>query len=225
MSHLHKTAIANHSGDPSTKPLYYYQTYDDFLNHHQISPDTILEIGTYAGESTKVFSTAFPDAQILTLDLNLRSIDFSSYPNVKYERADQADPDGLLATVTRIFPKGVHLVIDDASHQGGLSAMTFGALFPHLVSGGAYFVEDWGTGYWDSFIDGSRYQSFPLDFLSNSAPKRLPSHDFGMVGFVKSLVDLTHETAIKDNENDSSIHSSRVKALEFREGVCMLVKA
>ncbi len=46
-----------------------------------------------------------------------------------------------------------------------------------------------------------------------------------MVGFVKSLVDFTHEEAIKNNQQDMSHLSSRVQVLEFGEGVCMLLKA
>ena len=56
-------------------------------------------------------------------------------------------------------------------------------------------------------------------------PKRFPSHDFGMVGFVKSLVDLTHESAIKNRQEDESKFSSRVSVLEFGEGICMLLKS
>ena len=85
MSVLYETAIEIHSGKTATKPLSYYKKYDDFLNHHQLVPKTILEVGTYEGESTKVLSTAFPKAKILSLDLNIRPIDFSSHPNITYK--------------------------------------------------------------------------------------------------------------------------------------------
>ena len=67
-SRLHEIASQSHSGHPVTKPLPYYKRYDDFLTHHCIEPKTILEIGTFNGESAKVLSLAFPDADILTLD-------------------------------------------------------------------------------------------------------------------------------------------------------------
>ncbi|HUV09939.1 MAG TPA: hypothetical protein VMX12_03105, partial [Acidimicrobiia bacterium] len=37
-----------------------------------------------------------------------------------------------------------------------------------------YAIEDWGTGYWESWPDGAQFE---------------PDHTAGMVGFVKSLVD------------------------------------
>jgi len=78
MSNLYGIAVKTHSGHPVTKPLFYYQKYDDFLNHHRIFPETILEIGTFEGESTKILSAAFPGSKILSLDLHIRPIDFSA---------------------------------------------------------------------------------------------------------------------------------------------------
>ena len=46
-----------------------------------------------------------------------------------------------------------------------------------------------------------------------------------MVGCVSSLVDLTHESAIKNRQEDESRFSSRVRVLEFGEGICMLLKS
>ena len=212
------------SDDRVSKPLHYYKKYDDFLNHNDIVPKTILEIGTYEGKSTKVLSAFFDDAQILSLDLVIRPIDFSSHKNVTYLTADQRDPTQMVSLIKNHFPQGVDLVIEDASHIGYFSKLTFDAVFPLVNSGGAYFVEDWGTGYWDDWVDGSRYQEFSSEYDQN-IPKRIVSHDFGMVGFIKSLVDLTHESSKRDTSTDKQVFSSRVRTLEVSEGVCMLVKS
>ena len=195
------------------------------MNHFQIHIKTILEIGTYEGVSTKILSKCFPNSKILSLDINVQQIDFSSFENVIYRQADQTRQDQLIPLITEIFPEGIDLVIDDASHVGIYSKQTFEIVFPLVKSGGAYFIEDWGVGYWDSAADGSRFQNFHINYSVENLPKRIPSHDFGMVGFVKSLVDLTHEEAIKNNQHDASTFISRVKVLEFGEGVCMLIKA
>jgi hypothetical protein len=225
MSTLFSIASATHSADPTTKPLHYYKKYQHFLSHHGISPRSILEIGTYQGESTKVFSRAFPEAKIVALDIELRNIDFSAFPNITYLQADQTKAVQLAEIILTHFPEGIDLVIEDASHFGYFSKLTFDAVFPFVKKGGAYFIEDWGTGYWDSFLDGSRFQEFPIAVHANNLPKRLPSHDFGMVGFVKSLVDLTHETAIKTTQQAESKYQSRIDTLEFGEGICMALKA
>ena len=120
-------------------------------------------------------------------------------------------------------PEGFDIIIDDCSHIGVLSRVSFWHLFDnHLKSGGVYVIEDWGTGYWDHWVDGVRYKSpkktfnslayritrgfsrlqqFPpltrVPFLTGllrwgkSAIVRSEnhSHNYGMVGFVKELVD------------------------------------
>jgi len=225
MSNLYGIAAKTHSGHHVTKPLFYYQKYDDFLNHHRIFPETILEIGTFEGESTKILSAAFPGSKILSLDLHIRPIDFSACNNVTYQEADQTNRNQLVSLITNHFPQGVDLVIEDASHYGFFSKLTFDIVFPLVKPRGAYFIEDWGTGYWDDWADGSRFQNFIQVPHNDMVPKRLHSHDFGMVGFVKSLVDLTHESAIKNTTKDTSKFSSRVEVLEFGEGVCMLLKS
>jgi len=251
MSYLFDIASKSHSGHPGTKPLTYYKKYDDFLNHHNISPKSIVEIGTFEGESTKIISKSFPDSKILTLDILNRPIDFSDYPNVIYKQVDQTNRDELIQIINNYHPEGVDLVIDDASHIGFFSKLTFEIVFPLVKPHGCYFIEDWGTGYWDSWPDGSRFDGFPIAPHTNNLPKRITlhdagvvgfvksliarhtkilpkritSHDAGMVGFVKSLVDYTHESAIKNNQNDESKYSSRIEVLEFGEGVCMAIKS
>jgi hypothetical protein len=225
MSNLYETALALHQNQPATKPLMYYKKYDQFLTNHNLMPFTILEFGTFDGISTKILSKAFHNSTVLTLDVNKKHIDFSGFPNVIQAKANQINHAEVIPAIERVFPNGIDLVIDDASHFGWFSKLTFEMVFPLLRSGGAYFIEDWGTGYWDSWPDGNRYQSFVLTPHNNNIPKRIPSHDFGMVGFVKSLVDLTHETAIKNRQFDECNASSRISSLEFGEGVCMLLKA
>ena len=225
MSKLFETASKTYSSHPGTKPLSYYQKYDDFLNHHNISPKSIFEIGTFEGESTKIISKSFPNSKILTLDLHIKPIDFSDYPNVIYKQVDQTNRNELIQLINCHYPEGVDLVIEDASHFGHFSKITFEIVFPFVKPLGCYFIEDWGTGYWDSWPDGSRFETFPIASHNNNLPKRIPSHDVGMVGFVKSLVDFTHEGAIKNNHSDESKYSSRIEVLEFGEGVCMALKS
>jgi hypothetical protein len=222
---LYTTAIERHSGDPTTKSPDYYKIYDAFFESNHCIPENMLEIGVYMGESTKIFADSFPDSRIVGADQTMRNIDFSRHKNVSYVQADQRNPESMRNIATTYFPDGIDFILDDASHIGSLSALTFNCLFPFLRSGGAYAIEDWGTGYWDTWFDGGRFQEFPLNFFDGYAPKRIPSHDYGMVGFVKSLVDLTHETAIKVKEKDVPKHKSRIKSLHFFEGICFAIKA
>lgn len=112
-------------------------------------------------------------------------------------------------------PEGFDIIIDDASHIGELTRIAFWHLFDnHLKPGGLYVIEDRGTGYWDDWPDGksislsrpavSRLQGRLLSWLGVIATKRhlkilsslfhfsktpFHCHGYGMVGFVKELVD------------------------------------
>ena len=215
-------AIANEMqfNNPYTKPLKYYERYDTFLNNHNLFPKTILEIGTYEGHSTKIISKAFEKSTILTLDFDIKNIDFEDYKNIIYKKADQTKKDQLIPLIKEYFPKGIDLVIDDASHIGYYSKLTFDIVVPFLKPGGAYFIEDWGTGYWDSWVDGSSQLKKYNNFM-----KQLPSHNFGMVGFVKSLIDCLGEDQTGKNIYFGEKNQFIIDHIEFFAGACMLIKS
>jgi hypothetical protein len=223
---LFDVAQKSFSGDVGTKPPGFYLRYDQFFRNNGFSPSGILEIGVHQGESTKVFATVYPDTKIVALDLKrYDDLDFSDFSNITYLAADQTDRQRMEGVIKDEFPDGFDLVIEDASHIGAYSHITFHTVFPHLKPGGIYIVEDWGTGYFDDFVDGGRFQEYPLHFHDGHVPKRLPSHDFGMVGFVKSLVDMTSEPDIREKMSDPPAHKSRIETLEFSAAICIAMKA
>jgi hypothetical protein len=215
-----------YSGDVGTKHPYYYQRYDEFFRHHNFVPTGILEIGVHKGESTKVFATAYPSAKIVAIDLvTYDHADFSAFPNVTYLRADQTNRQRLEEVTDREFPSGFNLVVDDASHIGAYTHIAFHTVFPRMMAGGIYIIEDWGTGYWDDFPDGGRFQEYPFNLHEGNIPRRMLSHDFGMVGFVKSLVDMTSEPDIRLKQSDPPVRKSRIEKLEISEAICIALKA
>jgi hypothetical protein len=112
----------------------------------------------------------------------------------------QSDERFLSEIADRTAPEGFDIIIDDASHIGELSRRTFCHMFDHhLKPGGLYAIEDWGTGYWDDFPDGKVLNPRNPLVSPNSVPTTtalagnikvpVPCHSYGMVGFVKELVD------------------------------------
>jgi hypothetical protein len=99
-------------------------------------------------------------------------------------------------------PAGFDVVIDDASHFGITTARSLQILYTeHLRPGGLYCIEDWGTGYMLDWHDGGPFAS-PLDVrhLDSSTismrddiarPIPMASHDLGVVGVIKRLIDHT----------------------------------
>jgi hypothetical protein len=143
---------------------------------------------------------AFPRATIVGIDLVPPRVDFGA--SVHVVTGDQSDPALLARVSAEHAPNGFEVIIDDASHIGRLSARSLQALYQrHLRPGGLYIIEDWGTGYLGTWPDGTDPSAVigtrDLDKGPNSPNgdpdlvARLPSHDGGMVGLVKRLVDHT----------------------------------
>src|SRR5262249_35202921 len=128
-----------------------------------------------------------PAGKVVALDVFLPNIESPS--NLTLVQVDQRDRDKLAEICAKHAPDGFDVIIDDASHVGAWSAITFEALFPHLKHDGLYFIEDWATGYMPDFPDGAELKAPQALELYPSFHRRIASHDYGMVGFVKSLVD------------------------------------
>jgi SAM-dependent methyltransferase len=100
----------------------------------------ILEIGTAHGGSLFLWRDLAPEGVIVGVDLSKPE----GLPlGVVHIQADQADP-GLPDLVMPFGP--YDLIVDDASHVGSLSEITFGNLWPLVKPGGWYVLEDWPVG-------------------------------------------------------------------------------
>jgi hypothetical protein len=104
----------------------------------------------------------------------------------------------------------------------------------HLKPGGLYAIEDWGTGYMDDFPDGRKFHpKVPtLDRIRSMLPRRLskkikvpfPSHSYGMVGFVKELVDEQGAASIAMGSK-ADHRMSKFKSLLITSGIVFVTKA
>ena len=156
----------------STKPPQYYEIYESYFSAFRDKAGLkLLEVGVHSGESLKAFSEYFPQGDIVGVDLVDRGIDFSQFGNVTFIKGDQADEAELTRIAVERAPDGFDIIIDDASHIGAYSLITFKTLLPHLKSGGLYVIEDWGTGYVEDWPDGGPYKGlqgrdwrFPIPF-------------------------------------------------------------
>lgn len=176
----------------------YLEMYDPVLEPWLQKPINLLEIGIYKGGSLHLWRDYFPSAQVTGIDLNLPQ-DFLPGERVQIYQGDQTDKNFLSRVAELTAPGGFDIIIDDASHVGEWTRQTFWHLFEHhLIPGGLYVIEDWGTGYWPDWPDGWRYRNKGLvERLSSWLRRRsmsflkvpFPNHSFGMVGFIKQLVD------------------------------------
>jgi SAM-dependent methyltransferase len=221
------TDISQRIGAPheSTKSASLYELYDRYFAELEERSITLLELGVYTGESIKVFASYFKNGKIIGVDLEDRGADFSGYRNVVFALGDQRNAEQLNQICATHAPDGVDIIIDDASHYGSWSLMSYSVLYPHLKPGGLYVVEDWTTGYWDDWPDGSRFQQFAPEITDDQIPKRLPSHDFGMVGFVKFFVDEVCSDRITPARNAPRTRPRKLEWMHVHPTLVVLRKA
>jgi SAM-dependent methyltransferase len=183
--------------DVGVKPSVYLPIYEELLGHLRLRRFTILELGVWHGDSLEMWRDAFPRATIVGVDLNPPPMDLG--PRVHVVQGDQTDAELMNRLRAQHAPSGFEVIIDDASHMGVTSARSLQHLYrQHLRAGGIYVIEDWGTGYMPSWFDGGPAQEpLGIDRLDASTvpmgeepqPIPMPSHDIGLVGVVKRLVD------------------------------------
>jgi len=181
---------------------HYIERYDPILAPWLEKKIVLLELGVYKGGSLLLWRDYFPLGTIVGIDIKLPK-DFKAVDRVHTYEGSQADTRFLSQVANEIAPDGFDIIIDDASHIGELTKVAFWHLFDnHLKPNGLYVIEDWGTGYWEDWPDGksleteSNFHPQPKrSFFSSRKDQKsdqkipMPSHNYGMVGFVKQLID------------------------------------
>ncbi|HEV7903527.1 MAG TPA: hypothetical protein VGO96_06765 [Pyrinomonadaceae bacterium] len=201
---------------------HYLRNYEHYFGDLRDSEVCLFELGIKEGGSLYLWRDYFERGLIVGLDVEPVQLDDASGRIRTYQGMQQ--DTALLDRIAREnAPAGFDIIIDDCAHIGVLARASFWHLFEHhLKSGGVYIIEDWGTGYWDGWLDGVGYKRGrkslnPVLYRSTRAVSRVQqnkligrvpfagkflsklkaavlgaqyhSHDYGMVGFVKELVD------------------------------------
>jgi len=183
------------SGYDTDKSSRYLNNYQEHFRHLAGQEVFLLELGVHKGGSLLLWRDYFEKGRIVGLDVKEVPIEDAT-GRIRVYQGLQQDCALLDRIGGESAPRGFDVIIDDASHVGEWTRVSFWHLFErHLKPGGIYVIEDWRTGYWDAWEDGRRYRSprqSPGLFGSLADAlrrRRFPSHDHGMVGVIKQLVD------------------------------------
>lgn len=153
METLHDIGL-RHNTDKATYHGY-TAIYAELLDPLRKTKATILELGWGGyggitgpgGESARMWVEAFPKGRVVVLDDNPGR---SEVPDrCELVIGDQADKQLLTGLAERYG--GFDVIIDDASHIGRLTRQSWEILWPHLLPGGWYFIEDLNTSYLSRF--------------------------------------------------------------------------
>jgi hypothetical protein len=132
-------------------------------------------------------------------------------------------------------PQGFDVIVDDASHFGITTARSLQVLYSqHLRAGGLYCIEDWGTGYMPNWHDGGQIAA-PVDIAhldsaatpmgtETATPVPMPSHDLGMVGLVKRLVDHVASGTARAAQPDAIGEVLAIESMTVQDGIVVLRK-
>jgi hypothetical protein len=200
--------LANNAG----KGRAYLDTYAANFESFRDKPVRLLEIGVRTGGSLRMWRDYFPDGLIYGIDIRNP---IPAENRLKAFRINQTDVPALTQMAGEVGP--FDIIIDDASHVADKTAASFRCLFfHHLRDGGIYAIEDWGTGYWVGKDGGQLSHYHPKGdkaaVVGLQAGKIFPSHQHGMVGLVKQLVDETAGGDLrKPGHGDGSVASLHVQ--------------
>ncbi len=184
----------------------YLSNYEIYFSNLKDQEVKLLELGILEAGSLFYWRDYFKKGEIVGLDIN--EINIKDNARIKTYVGDQKNVS-LLEKITKENTKeGFDIIIDDASHFGHETFVSFTYLFKNaLKPGGIYVIEDWGTGYWPHYPDGKSFKFdnnhissyFHKTFKTKTRRiKSFPNFSNGMVGVIKQLVD---EVAIGDATN------------------------
>jgi len=174
----------------------YMPWYDQIFGDDFESVKCMLELGVHTGGSLELWRDYFPRATVIGIDADLTRCHCTDRTRIEVFEGSQVDAAFLRSVARQAAPDGFDLIIDDASHVAWQTAASFWTLFDYLRPGGYYVIEDWGTGYLPDWTDGktAKQPSYEVSLLERIARRldihfRQRSHQHGMVGFVKKLID------------------------------------
>lgn len=116
----------------------YLRNYEPLLAPYRDLPINLIEIGVADGGSVRMWERWMPRAQIVGIDIS-PGCKSHERGRIAIEIGSQADHD-FMAGVLEKFPPTI--VIDDGSHIAGHIIASFEQIFPKLLPGGCYIIED-----------------------------------------------------------------------------------
>lgn len=133
------------------RPLGYFPAYKDLVWDAR----SILAVGIFQGGSVLISASQWPNATISAIDIDkenpavrrhLERMGYADRVHLHYETRQENEAGVLTALAS--LPSSPDLVIDDASHLYGPTRKTFETVFPRMLPGSKYIIEDWAVGLW-----------------------------------------------------------------------------
>jgi Methyltransferase domain len=136
---------ARHDTDKGTG---YTAVYDRLLSHVREQRLRMLEIGLYNGGSLRMWRDYLPNAVLHGIDIDPRTLAYQEeVPNSQVRLVDQGSPEALDRFVAELGGN-YDFILDDGGHTMVQQIVSFEVLWPQVMPGGVYAIEDLGTSYY-----------------------------------------------------------------------------
>ena len=158
-------------GSFESKPLPYLVLYEQYFRPLMDKEIKLLELGVATGISMVMWRDYFVNGTIAGLDYSPKYRPEESESRIHIYQGLQNDTKLLTSIAQEIAPNGFDIIVDDCSHIGEITKISFWHLFTHhLKPGGVYAIEDWGTGYWGDnsyYTDGGFFDPTERETISH----------------------------------------------------------
>ena len=202
-----------HDTDKGTQ---YTQVYHRWLAHAREQRMRMLEIGLYNGGSLRMWRDYLPNTVLHGIDIDARTLAYQDeVDNAQVRLVDQGDAAALEAFVAELGGN-YDFILDDGGHTMVQQIVSFEVLWPQVMPGGIYAIEDLGTSYYLDYGGGDlRDPSTAVDYAKDLVDAVNREHLMRAPGQVRTAVDPIAMAKLRRD----------VASVHFHPGIALIVKA
>jgi hypothetical protein len=192
----------------------YHKYYDSILQPFRNSHGGMVEIGIDDGLSLPMWTGMFKNAHVYGIDKVIKELtNVSNKDKCTTIQADQSNANDLKKIKSMLMDKNIFFINDDGSHIPEHQLLSFNTLFPILMEGGIYIIEDIETSYW---IKGVCY-----DYKTEYGYK----HSKSIIEIFKDSIDIMNREFVADKTQLSNqiLHHNYIESVSFGRN-CIIVK-
>ena len=192
----------------------YHKYYDYILQPFRNSYGGMVEIGIDDGLSLPMWTGMFKNAHVYGIDKVIKEIsNVSNKDKCTTIKADQSNSNDLKKIKSMLTDKNIFFINDDGSHIPEHQLLSFNILFPILVEGGIYIIEDIETSYW---VKGNCY-----GYKTEYGYK----HSKSIIEIFKDSIDIINREFVADKTQLSNqiLHHNYIESVSFGRN-CIIIK-
>jgi hypothetical protein len=147
------------------KWVHYFDIYHRHFASFRNRPITVVEFGVSQGGSLQMWKHYFgPRARIIGVDINPKCAALTE-PQIEIYIGDQDDRTFLRDLAAKVGK--IDVLIEDGGHTMTQQISTFEELWPSIVNGGVFLMEDLHTNYWANYGGGYRKEDTFIEYAKN----------------------------------------------------------